>query len=82
MFLPQCNSSFTGISPDTGDKEWGTCAYVIAAAAVTSRSEKHAWVLAWVASRFVTSSCALRFRHRSAVFLDKVLHKSEVLVVV
>ena len=28
---------------------------------------KHAWVLAWVASRFAASSCALRFSHFAIV---------------
>ena len=52
---------------------------VIAAAAVASHNVKHAWVLAWVASRFAAMQLLCfafqSFRHRSAVFLDKVLHK-------
>ena len=58
----------------------GLANYVIAAAGVASHNVKHALVLAWVASRFAASSwgsCVAfqSFRHRSAVFLDKVLHK-------
>ena len=47
----------------------GLAHYVIAAAAVASHNVKHAWVLAWVASRFAASSCALRFSHFSIVLL-------------
>ena len=56
--------------------------YVIAAAAVASHNVKHAWVLAWVASRFVASSCALRFSHFAIVLqfsLTKFFTNSEVL---
>ena len=47
----------------------GLAHYVIAAAAVVSHNVKHAWVLAWVASRFAASSCALRFSHFAIVLL-------------
>ena len=45
----------------------GLAHYVIAAAAVASHNVKHAWVLAWVASRFAASSCHLRFSHFAIV---------------
>ena len=47
----------------------GLAHYVIAAAAVASHNVKHAWVLAWVASRFAASSCHLRFSHFAIVLL-------------
>ena len=51
-----------------GDETAGGLAhYVIAAAAVASHNVKHAWVLAWVASRFAASSCHLRFSHFAIV---------------
>ena len=51
----------------TGCYNGGLAHYVIAAAAVASHNVKHAWVLAWVASRFAASSCALRFGHFAIV---------------
>ena len=63
--------------------------YVIAAAAVAIASHNvkhtHAWVLAWVASRFVASSSALRFSHFAIVLQfswTKFFAKSEVSVLV
>ena len=47
----------------------GLAHYVIAPAAVASHNVKHACVLAWVASRFAASSCALRFSHFAIVLL-------------
>ena len=44
----------------------GLAHYVIA---VASHNVKHAWVLDWVASRFVASSCALHFSHFAIVLL-------------
>ena len=66
----------------------GLAHYVIAAAAVASHNVKHAWVtvgacLGGIAfcGQFLCFAFQ-SFLHRSAVFLDKVLHKSEVLVLV
>ena len=53
--------------PKTSKLNGGLAHYVIAAATVASHNVKHAWVLAWVASRFAASSCALRFSHFAIV---------------
>ena len=63
----------------------GLAHYVIADATVASHNVKHACVLGWVASRFVASSCALRFSHFTIVLQfswTKFFTKSDVLVLV
>ena len=83
MAGPDLVVCFEALSVDCMASNGELAHYVIAAAAVTSHNVKSAWVLAWVASRFVASSCALRFSHFAIVLQfswTKFFTKSEVLV--
>ena len=64
-----CHWPFVHTATSRTLRNGGLAHYVIAAAAVASHNVKHAWVLAWVASRFAASSCALRCSHFAIVLL-------------
>ena len=73
IFLPRPRYSARPLGERRlGERQWGTCALRHRGRRGREsqcKALKHAWVLAWVASRFAASSCALRFSHFAIVLL-------------